>query len=159
MNIDNYFTSESLSKAITDCSQESSSEEEKVKAVCAKLVTAIQSFAHSKIISASKAVSEETAKQITDGDVVMTHGNSCSVKSALLLAKSNNVRFSLAVVGVDNSDVDSINFYNALSELGIQSYFYQLSSLPLLTIKVTKVFVGGEEMNGSGDFRSKCKKK
>lgn len=122
-----------------------------------KTMAHLEYFEVEKIEKAGRSIAEHGANEISDGDVVATHGLSHHCFEILKEAKRRGVRFGVAVID-SRPNLEGQTQLRRLRAVGVECTYCQLTGLDhvLRKGKVTKVLLGAAAVLANGAVVSRC---
>lgn len=114
-----------------------------------EITDTVERYLQERIDFANQIITEHALPKMTNGDVILTFGNSHAVSVLLTTAKKNGIDFYVWVV-------DSRPFWEGkqlletLQEAGIPCGYIQLNALTFVMKQVTKVFLGASALMSNG---------
>jgi translation initiation factor eIF-2B subunit delta len=122
-----------------------------------KTMAHLEYFEVEKIEKAGRSIAEHGANEISDGDVVATHGLSHHCFEILKEAKRRGKRFGVAVID-SRPNLEGQTQLRRLRAVGVECTYCQLTGLDhvLRKGKVTKVLLGAAAVLANGAVVSRC---
>jgi translation initiation factor eIF-2B subunit delta len=112
------------------------------------LVDTTEAYIHERIVLADKLISQNAAKKIADGDVVMTYSLSDVTEQTFAQAQSNGTKFRVVVV--DGPYGHGFDLVRRIVRRGIECDYVLLSGASYKMTEVTKVILGADAMMSNG---------
>ena len=122
-----------------------------------KTMAHLEYFEVEKIEKAGRSIAEHGANEISDGDVVATHGLSHHCFEILKEAKRRGISFGVAVID-SRPNLEGQTQLRRLRAVGVECTYCQLTGLDhvLRKGKVTKVLLGAAAVLANGAVVSRC---
>ncbi|KAK1760712.1 translation initiation factor eif-2b-like protein [Echria macrotheca] len=118
------------------------------------LLEMIDLFMNERITLAEFVISKNAAKQIYDGDIVLTYGRHRLVEKTFLKAKENGVDFAVSIID-DPYDRGGQELSKSLKEAGIPVYYSpNLGGLRHNVRRATNILLGAEAVFANGSVHA-----
>jgi translation initiation factor eIF-2B subunit delta len=118
------------------------------------LLETVDLFINERIKLAEFVISKNAAKQISQGDVVLTYGRHRLVEKTFLHARENGQQFEVAIID-DPYDQGGQELAKRLREVGVRVYYApNLGGLRAMVERATNVILGAEAVFANGSLHA-----
>lgn len=109
----------------------------------------LERYMQERMDIANQAITEHALTKITNGDVILTFGNSHAIRVLLTTAKKEGLDFYVWVA--DSRPLfEGKDMLAALQDAGISCGYIQLNALTFVMKQITKVFLGASALMSNG---------